>query len=199
MMPDDSPVPRWAEHPAPEPLAQLQRFVNTHSYSGRPDRLATATGARAWLRQEQVSGTPTAHDVTRLVGTREAIREVLRSHNAGHSPRVGSSPLELALPHPSLTWRHAEDNIILVGAGHGLERFLNDLAAAIVWTSLSGTWRQLKICDNDECQVAFWDHTRNASARYCSSTACANRSRQRAFRARSMPSTSTFTRSPPSR
>ena len=199
MKPDDSPLPRWAENPAPEPLTQLQRFVNTHSYSGRPDRLATAASARAWFRQQQVPGTPTAPDATRLVGTREAIREVLRSHDARHGPRVGSSTLELALPHPSLTWRHADDNITLVGAGHGLERFLNDLAAAIIWTSLTGTWRQLKICDNDECHVAFWDHTRNGSARYCSSTACANRSRQRAFRARSMPPTSTSTTSPASR
>jgi predicted RNA-binding Zn ribbon-like protein len=184
-MVDDSPLPRWAEHPAPEPLTQLQRFVNTHAYSGRPDRLATTTSARAWFRQQQLAGTPTARDVTRLVAAREAIRETLRSHDARNQPRVGSSPLELALPHPSLTWQHADDNIALVGAGHGLERFLNDLAAAIVSASVTGTWRHLKICDNDECHVAFWDHTRNGSARYCSSTACANRSRQRAFRARS--------------
>lgn len=186
MMPDDSPPPRWAEHPAPEPLTQMQRFVNTHAYSGRPDRLATATSARAWFRHQQVSGAPTAQDLPRLVGTREAIREVLRGHDARRGFRVGPSPLELALPHASFTWRHSEDdNITLVGAGHGLERFLNDLAAAIVWASLTGTWRHLKICDTDECRVAFWDHTRNGSARYCSSTACANRSRQRAFRARS--------------
>ena len=184
-MVDDSPLPRWAEHPAPEPLTQLQRFVNTHAYSGRPDGLATTTSARAWFRQQQVAGTPTARDVTRLVAAREAIRETLRSHDGRNQPRVGSPPLELALPHPSLTWQHADDSIALVGAGHGLERFLNDLAAAIVSASLTGTWRQLKICDNDECHVAFWDHTRNGSARYCSSTACANRSRQRAFRARS--------------
>lgn len=185
MMPDDSPPPRWADHPAPEPLTQLQRFVNTHAYSGRHDRLATATSARAWFREQQIPGSPTAHDTARLVETREAIRDVLRSHDARHEPGVGCSLLERALPHPSLTWRHVDDDITLVGAGHGLERFLNDLAAAIVRASLTGAWRQLKVCDNDECHVAFWDHTKNGSARYCSSTACANRARQRAFRARS--------------
>lgn len=185
MMVDDSPLPRWAEHPAPEPLAQLQRFVNTHAYSGRPDRLATTTSARAWFRQQQIPGAPTAHDVTRLVAVREAIREALQSDDARRQSRFGSPLLELALPNPSFTWRHANDHITLVGAGHGLERFLNDLAAAVVSSSLTATWLQLKICDNDECHVAFWDHTRNGSARYCSSTTCANRSRQRAFRARS--------------
>lgn len=181
----DNPPPRWAAHPAPAPLALLQRFVNTHAYSGRPDQLGTAPTARVWFRQQEVSTSLTARDLPRLVATREAIREQLRGHGLRHPARAISRPLELALPRPNFTWRQIDDDTItLVGAGRGVERFLNDLAAAIVSASLTDAWRHLKICKNDECQVAFWDHTRNGAARYCSTAGCANRSRQRAFRER---------------
>ena len=183
---DEAPPPRWAEHPAPEPLTLLQGFANTHAYSGRPDHLATATSAHRWLRQHGVAGVVTTRDLPRLTAAREAIRDHLRGHDLRHTSPTTPRPLEHSLPRVTFTWSHAHDTIALIGTGHGLERFLNDLAAAIVSASLTGVWRQLKVCSNDECSVAFWDHTKNGSARYCSAAGCANRSRQRAFRARTL-------------
>ena len=181
---DNTLLPRWAVHPAPAPLKLLQHFVNTHAYSGRPDALATTTDARTWLDIHATSAAVTKLDVHRLVAAREAIRAHLRTHDRQHTPRSQGKHLELAFPRPTFSWVHADGAITLVGAGNGIDRLLNDLAASIVSASLAGSWRQLKICSNDECHVAFWDHTRNGSARYCSAAVCANRSRQRAFRER---------------
>jgi predicted RNA-binding Zn ribbon-like protein len=42
----------------------------------------------------------------------------------------------------------------------------------------------LKICTNDECQWAFYDHSRNRSGAWCTMAVCGNRMKGRAFRRR---------------
>jgi len=38
------------------------------------------------------------------------------------------------------------------------------LAAQVLFASATGQWLRLKACGNDECQVAFWDASRNGRA-----------------------------------
>ena len=47
-----------------------------------------------------------------------------------------------------------------------------------------GTWERLKVCRNDECQWAFYDHSRNHSGAWCTMAICGNRMKGRAFRTR---------------
>jgi predicted RNA-binding Zn ribbon-like protein len=47
-----------------------------------------------------------------------------------------------------------------------------------------GTFERLKICRNDECQWAFYDHSRNRSGVWCTMAVCGNRMKGRAFRTR---------------
>jgi predicted RNA-binding Zn ribbon-like protein len=47
-----------------------------------------------------------------------------------------------------------------------------------------GIWSRLKICQNDDCAVAFYDLARNKSGKWCSMEVCGNRMKARNFRAR---------------
>lgn len=58
-------------------------------------------------------------------------------------------------------------------AAHSFARFLAD-----------GDWRRLKLCLNGRCRWAFVDESRNLSRRWCSSDACGNLMKVRAFRRR---------------
>jgi predicted RNA-binding Zn ribbon-like protein len=48
-------------------------------------------------------------------------------------------------------------------------------------------WQRLKICPADDCLWAFFDHSRNRSRTWCSMSACGNREKARAWRARVRP------------
>lgn len=163
--------------PAPEPLTLLQAFLNTHRHSDRLDKLASMSRARVWLRDHGVAPAGCSQaELDRLVEARDGLRSML-----GGDQGCTGVP---ALPQPVLTWDFHDDQLVLTGTGRGIERFLNDIAAAIVTASLTGMWTRLRVCPDDQCGLAFWDQTRNHSAVYCSSSACANRARQRARRAR---------------
>jgi predicted RNA-binding Zn ribbon-like protein len=62
----------------------------------------------------------------------------------------------------------------------GLGRVLVDLhhAAEI------GNLDRLKMCASDECQWVFYDRSKPATRRWCSSTICGNREKTRAYRTR---------------
>jgi predicted RNA-binding Zn ribbon-like protein len=179
-------TPAWMQRPAPAELALLQAFVNTHRYAAHADELDTLTSARRWL---SATG-PGRHkldieQLRELSILRETIRTLLLSH-AGHEPIaasaaqldriLGNAVVYLVIDHVG---RAAP-----VARGRGLEWFMNQLAVQILTASLSGTWPRMKACGNDECRVAFYDHSRNGTARYCTSAQCANRVRQRTFRKR---------------
>ena len=47
----------------------------------------------------------------------------------------------------------------------------------------AGTWWRLKICASDECEWAYYDHSKNRSRQWCE-YGCGNRIKSRNFRAR---------------
>jgi predicted RNA-binding Zn ribbon-like protein len=47
-----------------------------------------------------------------------------------------------------------------------------------------GTWERLKVCLADDCQVAFYDQSRNRSAVWCDMRGCGNRQKVRSYRER---------------
>jgi len=58
------------------------------------------------------------------------------------------------------------------------------LLATMYDAMATGTWVRLKACTNDECQWAFYDHSRNRSGAWCTMAVCGNRMKGRAFRRR---------------
>ena len=47
----------------------------------------------------------------------------------------------------------------------------------------AGIWWRLKICASDECEWAYYDHSKNRSRSYCE-YGCGNKLKTRAYRAR---------------
>jgi hypothetical protein len=174
-----SSQPAWTEHPAPRPLEKVQHFLNTHAYSGRPDALADVETAHAWLIANgfRVSGLrPVDLDAMR------ELRTVLRGALLGvvfdeERAREASSSLRLGV-------RIDADGAQLEPVGSGVSGVLSAFAVDVAIATARGLWKRLKICRNEECAVVFWDLTKGRTARYCSPSVCANRERQRAFRAR---------------
>jgi predicted RNA-binding Zn ribbon-like protein len=177
------PEPAWRAHPAPGPLLAVQEFVNSHAYSGRPDGLSDVSAAHGvtGLDPAQLAGPALA----RLRALRESLRAVLLAHG-GHADMAGAAAgLRQCVAQQRLGLQVGEDGTVsATAAGTGAAGFAEQLLARVVRASADGTWVRLKACGNDECRVAYYDHTRSRTARYCTSARCANRARQRAFRAR---------------
>jgi len=68
--------------------------------------------------------------------------------------------------------------------GKGIAPAVARLLGTIYDAMTVGTWERLKVCRNDECQWAFYDHSRNHSGAWCTMAICGNRIKGRTFRQR---------------
>jgi predicted RNA-binding Zn ribbon-like protein len=171
-------VPRYdIPKAAPEPLRAVQLFVNTIDLTHDRERL---TG---WLEEQEVR--PTEAALRRAREVREAIRELLIENN--HQPvhgdphallgrAAGAARLTLDLRQPEL-----------VPQARGVEGALGRVLAIVFTAMLEGNWSRLKVCRNHGCRWAFYDHSRNRSASWCSMQLCGNRTKTRAYRRRHAP------------
>jgi hypothetical protein len=58
------------------------------------------------------------------------------------------------------------------------------LLAAVLDAVADGTWTRFKACAADDCRYAFYDHTKNRSARWCDVAGCGVNARMREYRRR---------------
>jgi predicted RNA-binding Zn ribbon-like protein len=168
-------VPRYdIPKAAPEPLRTVQLFVNTIDLSHDREWLS------GWLEEEGVR--PTDATLRRAREVREAIRELLIANN--HQP-VDGDPYPL-LRRAAKTARFTLDlrQPELVPQAPGVEGALGRVLAIAFTAMLDGTWPRLKVCRNHGCRWAFYDHSRNRSASWCSMQLCGNRKKTRAYRRR---------------
>jgi predicted RNA-binding Zn ribbon-like protein len=178
----------------PSELAALYDFVNSldqRCYRERgvqhtpSDALASRAEAQVWLR---------AHDLLmprHLLSKEEhrralALRQALRAF-IGAAPternknRDLSKGLETAAAAFPLLLTTAQNGLVLSPKGtnrlgHVLAEF-NRLAA-------TAQLDRLKMCESPECRWIFFDRTKPANRRWCSSDRCGNRLKVRAFRER---------------
>jgi predicted RNA-binding Zn ribbon-like protein len=174
-----------AKGPAPGKLELVRQFINTHEITPEREDFDDLGSLRRWLLDQRLiarGGHLQDGDVARAIAVREALRSVLaaeapaardlRALNAAAS----SAPLRVvfdAAAKPALT-----------PAGDGLDVALARLFAIIECASYEGTWSRLKICAADDCEWAFYDHTKNRSGAWCSMESCGNRAKGRAYRER---------------
>jgi predicted RNA-binding Zn ribbon-like protein len=184
----DPPQPGDRE-PAPGQLAVVQAFMNTHydlttdPHSG--EMLVDGAALGAWLAARaliDVRAELGEADVRRAIGVREGLRalayanndrpldeaalETMRRAQAGAAVEVHLEP-----GGPRFTPR----------AGAGLDGALGALLAIAARAMLEGTWPRLKACPGRECGWAFFDHSRNQSARWCAMKICGDREKARAY------------------
>ena len=179
-------MPVSADPPeAPGRLALVEDFVNSAELPDGDDELADVDAAGAWLARHGVTGA-SLHESERrdLVELREALRDLLEG-NSGSA--VGQETVERVMHRVNAAGLAAvisPSGGTLVPRETGVGALVAELAAAIVTSTIDGTWRRLKICRNADCRWAFYDSSKNARRAWCSMRVCGCQSKSRAYRAR---------------
>lgn len=172
---------------APGDLEMLRAFVNTYEADSGRDAIADPEALRAWLAGRGLLDPSAAVDGTgmrRAQHWREALRRLGLANHDGLPDAVAAGELDDLVRQCGLVVRVGEDGAVrLDAAGTGLDAALGRLAAAFYRATVDGTWARFKVCGNDTCRWAFYDHSRNHSGRFCG-TACGNAVSARAYRRR---------------
>jgi predicted RNA-binding Zn ribbon-like protein len=178
---DDPPAKR---EPAPGVLALVQDFVNSAELPGGYDELADTAAALEWLTAHGFEATPDEGQHRRMVETREHLRSLI-GVNSGQpladqvATRLGRL-LDAATVHPVVD----ADGVRLASTASGVDGFLATLLAALVQSSIDGTFRRLKVCRSDTCQWTFYDNSKNGCGAWCSMRSCGSRAKAKAYRTR---------------
>ena len=176
------------EEAVPRELAAVQALVNTIDLEDNDDQLDSPEALRRFLTGQGLldASQPVGQaDLALALELREALRAMLRvNHGEPLDPAAlevvnratAGIPLQVAFDdqgHP-----------VLGPASQGCRGALAALLAGVAQASAQGTWERLKACSADSCQWAFYDRSKNRSAKWCSMETCGNMNKARAYRAR---------------
>lgn len=182
------PAPAGDRLPPPE-LAVVQDFLNSRDLASGRDDFATAERMQRWLLGHRLIAPQADFDETdrrHLVEVREALAALVLSTTQDQgSTRRWVTILNEAARRVRLGLRlHPDDGYRLMADGMGIDRPVGDLLVRVMGAMAAGSWPRLKVCANSECRRAFYDASRNRSARWCSMAVCGNRMKGRAYRQR---------------
>ncbi|MFL5955428.1 MAG: CGNR zinc finger domain-containing protein [Gaiellaceae bacterium] len=150
---------------APEPLRQVQLFVNSADVEHGLD----------WL-PDWVAERGPADELERARELREALRALVLANNGFATDEDALGVVNAAAGRVSLRVDR-ERAVHLDGADA-----IDSVVAVALDAMLDGTWVRLKACRN--CHWSFYDYSPNRSATWCSMQLCGNRSKTRAYRRR---------------
>lgn len=184
-VPTASDAPR--RPPAPGDLELVRQFVNTYDVESAWEEFTSPVELAAWLVARGLLPTGRRLDDKDLATARtlrDALRDVLAA-NAGHAdaPAARRTLDRIAARYP-MRMRLNGGAWLEPGGGPGVAPAIARLLATIYDAMTLGTFERLKVCRNDECQWAFYDHSRNRSGAWCTMAVCGNRMKGRAFRTR---------------
>jgi predicted RNA-binding Zn ribbon-like protein len=182
----------------PHGLDLVVDFVNTRDLDRGTDELATPAQLAAWLRERGLLPAGIvlgAGQLGEAIELREALRLALLEHNGssgsrrpehgGASGSRGAEPLERAAEQGRLSVRFGEEGTVRLQArADGFPGALAQLLVPVAQAALDGTWERVKACAADDCQWAFYDHSRNRAGRWCDMAVCGNRTKVRAYRSK---------------
>jgi predicted RNA-binding Zn ribbon-like protein len=170
---------------APGRLQLVEHLINSVEVAdGARDQIATPAGLEAWLADAGYAAHPSETDVGRVLQIREGLRSVLEAHSGEPVDAAAVASLNHALGASSVQLQVDDDGTPALVAGDGIERFVADLANALLTATADGTWARLKICRDDTCRWAFYDRSKNRSGAWCSMDDCGSKAKMRAYRER---------------
>ena len=173
---------------APGELEIVRQFLNTHDVEDGIDAISTPDALEGWLLRHGLASrrsSATDEHVRRATEMRESLRALLLANNgepleAGAVKTLNELTRDLRL----FVRFDGDGGSALEPADGGLEAALGALLAIVVRSMAEGTWPRLKACRAGTCQWAFYDHSKNHSATWCSMAVCGNRAKARAYRKR---------------
>jgi predicted RNA-binding Zn ribbon-like protein len=179
-----------ASNPAPGDLERVRRFVNTFDGEGPVEELDSPAALRTWLADHDLlepGARVTTRDLEHAHAVREALRAVLVSHHGEPLAPAVPAYLDDAARRAGVGLRFGPDGQVRVApTAAGVDGALGQLLAIVHEAERDGKWARLKVCPADDCQVAFYDNSRNHSAVWCDMAVCGNRAKVREYRARSV-------------
>jgi predicted RNA-binding Zn ribbon-like protein len=173
---------------APGELELVRRFVNTRDIEEGSDELDSPESLLTWFASMDLLDDEAAadeKDLERALALRERIRSLLLANNGEEIETVRIRELNRAIGSVCLTVRFDDDGrATLKPESPGVSAAFGRLLAAVVRATEEGSWGRLKVCPNDACQWAFYDHSKNRSGKWCTMEVCGNRMKARTFRQR---------------
>lgn len=168
----------------PAAVAVVRDFVNTDDHELGTDELKDVEGFGRWLEQVGLADgamRPSTEELDLARRLRAGLRRALELNHDGDTgslPTLGEALAELPV---RLAW----DGIapVLTTDAEGALGGLAQVAVSAHEAVSSGDWSRLKICAFDECEWAYYDHSKNRSRAYCE-YGCGNKLKTRAYRAR---------------
>jgi predicted RNA-binding Zn ribbon-like protein len=171
---------------APEPLYLVQRFVNSVDHDDGEEELTSPESLRAWLAERELIDADQSvaeADLRRAVDVREGLRALLLANN-GHPLDVAAvDRLNRAAGRAGLFVRFGEEGAPdLEPDAAGVDGAIAQLLGIVARATADGTWSRLKACPADSCLWAFYDQSKNRSAKWCRMEACGNVEKARKYR-----------------
>jgi hypothetical protein len=171
-------------------MVRRRRFTPAPS-PGSNEQYAPSIGsvptASDWLIRQgflEAGTVITTGELRRLHSVRRALLELALA-NAGQPVGADAwrrlSGISAVLP---LHLEFFETGSELLPDGHGADRFLGAILAAVHEARRAGTWERLKACPAEQCEAVFYDVSRNRTATWCSMAICGNRTKVRSYQTR---------------
>jgi predicted RNA-binding Zn ribbon-like protein len=171
---------------APPPLRLVQSFVNTVDLEHEREWLGNPDALTAWGHERHLvpAGTRfTKPELRRALELREAFRALLAANRDRKRDEAALAVLTRAAHSARLTVAFTRGGAPrLESQAEGFDGLRGRLVSVAVTAMLDGSWERLKACRN--CRWAFFDESKNRSARWCSMSLCGNRLKTRAYRRR---------------
>jgi predicted RNA-binding Zn ribbon-like protein len=168
----------------PAPIAVVRDFVNTTDYETGTDELTTPAELSQYLvREGLLERTEPADDDDLALARRlrSGLRRALELNHDGAEEALPALAETLADLPVALAWDGAGTG--LRAGGTGVRGALARIGLAAHEATSEGIWWRLKICASDECEWAYYDHSKNRSRNWCE-YGCGNKIKTRAYRAR---------------
>jgi predicted RNA-binding Zn ribbon-like protein len=184
---DAAPQPGNRE-PAPGDLALVQAFVNSNcdlTTERGGEILGSTEELRDWLRARgliEARRRLTDHDLDRALAVREGLRALAFANNGQRLNMPAIDAMRRASKGAGIQIRIEPDGPRFVAdSTTGIEPAIGAILAMAARAMIDGTWQRLKACPGRHCGWAFYDHSRNQSARWCSMKVCGSREKARAY------------------
>jgi predicted RNA-binding Zn ribbon-like protein len=176
--------------PAPGRLELIRAFINSVDIESGSESLGSPDELAAWLREHDLlegDGHQCKDDLETAIALREALRELALANNGDASEAAAGQKLEKCCDdlHVHLRVRFGgEPALVLEPDEEGVRGALGKILVIVFEAMLDGSWYRMKACAATTCRWAFYDHSRNRSAHWCSMRVCGNRNKVRRFRTR---------------
>lgn len=172
---------------APGDLRKIQLFVNTWDEEDQREALHSPEALEGFFKEQDLwpgGRSSNTSDLESAVAVREAIRALLVHNHGDPLDPKAVTQINDASKQALFAIEFQPGEAKLSPRADGTVGAIGNLLSIVAAAMNDGTWSRLKICQNDECAVAFYDAARNRSAKWCSMAVCGNRVKARNYRAR---------------